>query len=251
MEMSTELLTLTENYINRAFEEHDAPLLQKETVFLLNNYALNLSEAFSDMIDYVKPVNVKMRTDHDFMFQETYAASLKKMLSYSEQIMHHTVGLIEAKLFFDSWFYDVTKAGLLICSYNESEMVNIKEAANYLDVSRPTMYKYIERGLETVGEKNNQRIPRFILDAWKDPSIAFKLQWNYQMKKAREQTVEERLNRINRQIEEFEKEYAKPFHLLFGHLSDHEIDGFAEAVDIYDWKELELKKQELLEQLRG
>lgn len=249
--MSTELLTLTENHIDRAFEHHDAPLLQKEAIFLLNNYAINLSDVYRDSIEFVKPINVRMKTEPTFLFNEKYVTSLKKILSYSEQIMHHNLGLLEAKLFFDTWFYDVTQTGMLICIYNEGEMVNIKDAADYLGVSRPTIYKYIDRGLETVGEKNNQRVPRFILDAWKDPSVAFKLSWIYQMKRAREESIEDKLSRINKQIEEFEKEYGKPFYLLFGHLTDHEIDGLSEAVDIYDWKELESKKQKLLERLRG
>src|SRR5690606_1092300 len=101
------------------------------------------------------------------------------------------------------------------------------------------------------GEKNNQKVPKFMLDAWRIPEIAFKIQWNYQLKKARLQSVEGRLNDVNNRIEEFEKEYGKPFYLLFGKLSDQEIEEHHESVDIHDWLELEKEKQELLERLRG
>ena len=170
---------------------------------------------------------------------------------YSEQVMQHQLDLVEAKLFFDSWFYNVTNTGILQCFYNDQELVTITEAKDYLGVSRTTIYKYIERGLETVGEKNNQKIPRFLLEAWKNPQIAFQMQWISQVKKARTQKPEERLALVNKQIENFELEYGKPYYLLFGNMTDAEIDSHPEAVDIYDWRELEREKQELLSRLRG
>lgn len=251
MKMSTELLTLTEKNINDAFKDHNVFLMQKEAIFLLNNYAMNLSEAFSNVIEFIKPINVRLKTEPNFIFKEAYVSSLKKVLNYSEQLIRRQIDLIEAKLFFDSWFYEITNAGILKCFYNEEELVNISDAADYLGVSRTTIYKYIDRGLETVGEKNNQKIPRFMLEAWKNQQFAFQMQWISQLKRAREQTIEQRLAQVNKQIEEFEKEYGKPFYVLFGNMTDKEIDAHPEAVDIYDWRELEREKQELLGRLKG
>ena len=75
------------------------------------------------------------------------------------------------------------------------------------------------------------------------------MQWNYQLKKVREQTVEQRLSAVNKQIEEFEIEFGKPYYLLFGGMSNEEIDGHSEAVDIFDWKQLEEEKQSLLQSM--
>lgn len=249
--MSIELLTLTEKNIDYGYERQDRSVLEKEAIFLMNNYAMNLSEVYSNTIEFVKPVKVRLRTEPDFLFREDYISKLKKILNYSEQIIHHQIGFLDAKLFFDSWFYEVTKQGILLCNYTDSGLVNISEAAEYLGVSRPTLYKYIDRGLETVGEKNNKKIPRLILDAWKNPEFSFKMQWIYQLKRSRVQSVEERLNEVNKRIEEFEKEYGKGFYNLFGHLSAQEIDEHHESVDIYDWLELEKEKQELLLRIRG
>lgn len=134
--------------------------------------------------------------------------------------------------------------------YNESELVNISDAADYLGVSRTTIYKHIERGLETVGEKHNQKIPRFMLEAWKNPEVAFQMQWIAQLKRTREKTIEQRLDEINKQIAEFEKKFGGSFYILFSELNDKEIDALPEAVDLQDWRELEKEKQELLGRLR-
>ena len=249
--MTTEILTKTEYQINQAFESRDIPLLEKETLFVLNNFAINLSDVYSNVFNFVKPVRVKLRTEPQFLFSDKYMTSLKKMLNYSERIFTERLETVELKLSFDSWFYEVTSQGLIVCEYNPDTLVNISDAADQLGVSRQMMYKYIERGLEVVGEKGSQKIPRFILNAWKNPAYAFQMQWIYQVKRERNQTIEQKIESINRQIDEFEIDYRGTFHRLFGHLSDKEIDRMSEAVDIQDWKALEEEKQLLLERLNG
>ena len=249
--MTTEILTKTEHAINTAFESRDSSLLEKETIFVLNNFAINLSDVYSNIFNFVKPIKVKLRTEPQFLFADKYMSSLKKILSYSERIFSEHIETVELKLTFDSWFYEVTSQGSLVCDYNPEILVNISDAADQLGVSRTMIYKYIDRGLEVVGEKGSQKIPQFILSAWKNPAYAFQMQWIHQIKRERNQTLEQRIESINRQINEFEIEYKGTFHHLFGDLSSEDIDGMSEAVDIQDWKELEEEKQRLLERLNG
>lgn len=251
LNMTTEILTKTEYQINKAFELSDIALLEKETIFVLNNFAINLSDAYSDVIRFVKPIKVKLRTDPKILFTEKYLSSLKQILSYSERVFTERMETAELKLAFDFWFYEVTSQGSLVCEYNPDVLVNISDAAEQLGVSRTMIYKYIDRGLEVVGEKGSQKIPRFILNAWKNPVYAVQMQWIHQMKRERNQTMEQKIDSINRHMEEFEMQYKGTFHHLFGHLSGKEIDEMAEAIDIQDWKELEENKQRLLEQFNG
>lgn len=111
----------------------------------------------------------------------------------------------ELKLSFDSWFYEVTAGGFLVYDYKPDNLLSITDAAEALGVTRQMIYKYMERGLETVGAKGSQKIPKFIIEAWKNPSNAFKFQWIYQMKQERSLTPEQKLERIYKQIGEFEK----------------------------------------------
>lgn len=251
MRMSTEVLTLTERQINKAFEERNVHMLEKETIFVMNNLAFNLTDIYSDILQSIRPMRVRLRREPEFMFREGYLSSLKRMLLLSEQIFREPVEFTELKINFDSWFYEVTSEGFLICDYRPDYLLSITEAAEELGVTRQMIYKYIDRGLETVGEKGSQKIPRSILEAWKNPTFAFQMQWIHQVKKSRSQSLEERLEFINKQIAEFEKEYRGTFHQLFGNLSDQDIDGMSEAVDISDWKELEKEKQNILSRLNG
>lgn len=251
MKLSTELLTLTEKQINNAFEKHDLDQIQKETLFILNNLALSLPEAYSNIIDNIKLRSVKLRTEPGYLLKESYIASLKKFLNVSAQIYNNKPDFTQIKFDFDSWFYDITSDGVLSFDYVSETLLSITDAANELNVSRQMIYKYIDRGLETVGEKGSQKIPRVVMEVWKNPAYAFKMQWIYQLKKARTQTLEEKLEFINKQITEFEKEYGGTFYNLFGSLNNKDIDGLSEAVDIFDWKELEQNKQQILEKISG
>ena len=249
--MTTEVLTKTEYQINKAYESHDISLLEKETIFVLNNFVINMADAYSHIFNFVKPMKVKLRTEPQFLFSEKYMSSLKKILSDSERIFSEPMDTAELKLRFDAWFYEVTIRGSLMYDYQPDILVNISEAAEQLGVTRTMIYKYIERGLEVVGEKGSQKIPQFILNAWKNPAYAVQMQWIYQIKRERNQTIEQKIESINKKIDEFEMQYKGTFYHLFGHLSEKEIDEMSEAVDIQDWKELEEDKQRLLEQLNG
>lgn len=251
MKLSTEIMALTERQINSAFEKHDLGLIQKETLFVLNNLALSLPEAYSNIVNNVKMRSVKLRTEPSHILKESYIASLKKILNVSEQIFNDKPDFTQVKLDFDLWFYDITLDGVLSFDYTPETLLSITDAANELNVSRPMIYKYIDRGLETVGEKGSQKIPKVATEAWKNPAYAFQIQWIYQLKKARTQTIEEKLEFINKQISEFEKEYGGNFYNLFGKLNNKEIDGLSEAVDISDWKELEQNKQQILNKISG
>jgi hypothetical protein len=216
-----------------------------------NATLLAFSEIYSNFLYCIKPIRVRLKTEPQTIFNDEYVASLKKILFLSERLHKEEVGFAEAKLDLDTWFYQVTADGILTTDYKSNYLVTITEAADELNVSRSMIYKYIDRGLEVVGEKGNQKVPRYILNAWKNPALALQIQWIHGIKKLRTQTKEEKLEFINKEIVEFEKEYRGTYHRLFGHLSDEEIDEMAESVDIMDWKKLELRKQRLLEELRG
>lgn len=252
MKMSIGVWSATEESIDKAYKEHNVDLLHKEAQFLMTNLSCSMPEVFSSVLDAMKPERVKFRKEPDFLFSEQNLSNLKHLLSLSEKIyMDKNIDFMDVKLDFDAWFYKITTEGVVSTMYKTESLLSITDAAGELGVTRTTIYKYIDRGLETVGAKGSQKIPKAVLEAWKDPATAFKLQWLHAVKKERMQTTEDKLEDINKQIGEFEKEYNGTFHSLFSHLSDVEIDMQAEAVDISDWKELENRKEELLKKLEN
>lgn len=249
--MTTQIITTTESFIDNAVKSHDVSVLEKETIFVLNNFVLNLSEAYPDVFDFVKPTHVQLKTEPQFALGDKYVSMLKQMLNYSERIFHERNNLAQIKMSFDSWFYEITNQGILVYGYNPGTLLNMSEASKRLGVSRTMLYKYIRSGLEVVGEKGSQKVPQFVVDAWKDPLLAFQMQWIAQIKRARSMSIHEKIDAINTKIHEFELQYKGTFHHLFGQYTDDEIDGMNEAVDITDWKELEEQKIRYLEHLKS
>jgi len=68
-------------------------------------------------------------------------------------------------------------------------------------------------------------------------------------KKEQALSTEERLQKVNNEIAVFEQRYNQSFETYYGSLSNREIDGLNEAVDIFDWKDLVDFRNQLQEKL--
>jgi len=246
MRMSTMTLKLAEEQIAQAISEQDVVRYEKELLFLMNNLAVSMSEVYDDILHYVMPKKVKFNLKPDVIINAELTTLLKEMMDISLKIHEEKMDFNNVKIKFDTWFYQITSEGRLVFDYDLKELMSITQASKELGVSRQMIYKYIDRGLEAVGEKGQQKIPKHAIEAWKNPVMAFQIQWNYQMKRIRRQTVDERIEMINEQIHEYEVQFGDNFYKLFGNYTDQDIDYSAESVDIFDWKELEEEKRNLL-----
>lgn len=238
---------ITESQINKAIEQADINLLQKEMLFILQDFTMNFSNHTPDVLQFIKSWKVNFRADTKFLFSDEHISTLKRIMLSSKTMTREPVEFLETKLLFDSWFYQSTTDGYLEYFYNPDTLINITDAAALLSVSRTMLYKYIEKGLEAVGGKGNQKIPNVVLDGWQNPAYALQIQWNSQVKWLRTHSAPgQRLELVNRQIHEYEKMYKGTFDQLFGLLRKDEIDASANSVDILDWKGLEHTKLQLL-----
>lgn len=249
--MKSDILWLTEFQINKAIAQADIHLLQKEMLFILQDFIMNFSNYNPDILLFIKSWKVNFRVDTEFLFSEEHKSSLKRIMLSSETMTREPVEFLETKLLFDSWFYQSTTDGYLEYIYNPITLINITNAATLLSVSRTMLYKYIEKGLEAVGEKSSQKIPKVVLESWKNPAYALQMQWNSQVKLLRTHNIpEQRLELVTRQILEYEKMYKGTFDQLFGLLREDEIDASSDSVNILDWKELEHTKLQILQLLQ-
>ncbi|MEK4286634.1 hypothetical protein [Paenibacillus sp. FSL P4-0502] len=245
--MQFDVTSITESQINLAIEQADKNLLHKEMLFISQNFIINFSNHVPDVLRFIKSWNVNFSRDTEFLFSNEHISTLKSIMKLSKSMTKEPVEFLEAKLLFDSWFYQSTTDGFLEYFYNPNILINITNAAAMLSVSRTMLYKYIEKGLEAVGDKGNQKIPKVVLEGWKNPVYALQMQWNSQMKLLRTYSApEQRLELINRQIHEYERMYNGTFNKLFGFLSHDEIDASPNSVDILDWQELEHTRMQLL-----
>ena len=249
--MLVNVIAKTEEAIRQAVHDQDVALLEKETLFVMQNYLYTMAEKFADILYGLTPFRVKFNEQPQFIFNEEYVQKLIHILVLTNRIYDEPINYFEAKIPFDQWFYGITTDGILDATYKPNYLVAITDAAHELNISRSMIYKYINNGLEVVGEKGSQKVPRYVIEAWKDPVKAMQIQWVHQIRKARTQTPDEKLIMINEEIAEFEKRYGGSFYKLYGNLSTEEMDMKAESVDISDWKDLEEEKEFLLERLKG
>ena len=250
MKMSVGVLQKTQESIDKAFQTKDADLLEKETQFLLYSLGDSIPDTFSDSVRYIQLRETKLKPAEKFM-SDTIKLFFDHVLELLDERNQKSNDLSAVKLAFEKLFIETTDCGYIDYDYEISELVSAEVAAEFLGVSKPTIYKYLDNGLEYKLINNVKKIPRVALVLWSDPATSFEMQWIHQEKKRRTQTLEEKLDVIQGKITEFEKEYGGEFEHLYGNRSDSEIDGLDEAVDVFDWKGYIVQKNALLKQIQA
>lgn len=245
--MSLAVYQKTKESINYAFETKDAELLEKETQFILNSFVSGIPETFSESVRYVGLRQTKFKDSQKFL-TEAHKRSMKQLL---EVLNNHNQTFSLVKLLFDKWYLETTDEGYIDYEYEMSELVSVETAAKMLGVTKPTAYKYLEKGLESKEINGVLRVPKTAIKLWKDPSVAFELQWVYQQNKIRKQSLEDKFELVQQKINEFEIDFGDTFENLYGHLTEKEIDGLDEAIDVYDWRSYINQKSLLLEKIKS
>lgn len=156
----------------------------------------------------------------------------------------------DGKIALEKIVLTATESGQIEWTYDENHLVSVEKAAELFGVSKPTVYKYTEKGLEFVEINNVKKIPISAIEAWQDPSKAFELQWLFQEKQLRNETLQQKYDRIQKEISEFEKDFGGEYQELYGDMTEKEIDELDEAIDVKDWKELIKLKKSILEKIK-
>ncbi|MFC4356215.1 helix-turn-helix domain-containing protein [Chryseomicrobium palamuruense] len=247
--MSIQVLERTKDTINVAFQSKDPVLLEKEIQFLLYAFSDFISDMFSNSVRFISLRKMKIKSTNQLMTQ-TNSDVLHEIIEMLEQQKMDGPEFKTIKFSFDKLFSEVTEDGYIDYDYNVNELMSVEDAAQYLGVSRPTVYKYVTKGLEVQEVNNVKKIPKVALDLWQDATTAFEIQWMYQQNKKRWQTTEEKIAEVQQKITEFEMEFGGEFNTLYGDLNDREIDQLDEALDLYDWRDYLIKKSNLIKRLK-
>ncbi|MDM5249398.1 helix-turn-helix domain-containing protein [Lysinibacillus sp. G4S2] len=250
MKMSLAVIQKTQESIDLAFQTKDADLLEKETQFLLYSLGDFIPDTFSESVRYIQLRETKLKPAEKLM-SDTIKLFFDQALELLDEKNQKKNELGAVKLAFEKLFLETTDCGYIDYDYDIAELVSTEQAAEYLGVSKPTIYKYLNNGLEHKLINNVKKIPRVALKLWSDPATSFEMQWIHQEKKRRTQTLEEKLEVIQGRITEYEIEYGGEFEHLYGNKSDSLIDGLDEAVDVFDWKGYIVQKNALLKQLQA
>jgi HTH domain len=148
----------------------------------------------------------------------------------------------KAKYYLDQLFFDITERGVLEYTYHKKALITSRQLQEYLGVSRSTISRYVDCGMEKVPVPSQRCYPLHNVFYWSNGIWASKIQELYQYYKLRNQTKTDLIKEIKDEIKRFEEKYEGTFEDVFKDVTDpYELD---EPDDYFDWRDAleELKK---------
>ncbi|WP_379968050.1 hypothetical protein [Ectobacillus sp. sgz5001026] len=190
MEMSLAVYYKIQDLINNALRVRDVTLLEIQTQFVLMNTILAIPVWFSQTVQFARVTGLKMKESPSFLFSETNVYMVRKLLDTLKDGKRVNHDFSHFKLDFDLWFFEMTSSGWIDYVYDKTQLVSADCAARILLVSKPTIYNYLNKGMEYVEVNGNKKIPLYVLQLWSESGLALKLQLLAQQKKDRIQSIE-------------------------------------------------------------
>lgn len=189
MEMSLAVYYKMQDLMNNALRVKDVTLLEIQTQFVLMNTILAIPVWFSQTVLFARVTGLKMKESPSFLFSETNVRMVRKLLDTLKDGMRANHDFAHFKLDFDLWFFEITASGRIDYVYDKTQIVSADHASRILQVSKPTIYNYINRGMEYVEVNGNKKIPLYVLQLWSESGLTLKLQQLAQQKKDRIQSI--------------------------------------------------------------
>lgn len=246
--MSTAIYEETKKDIAEAYRSHNKTKIEKETSFIFNQLFVTMLSSFNDRLMgiHIEPLD----------FKEEYFLTVKNHENLSKWLnLFQTLTLPlsdfefgKLKIDFEYWYYQLGGKEINFI-YCKDYLLKPNQVAKELGVSTVTLNKYIKQGLECIDTTSHNKIPKHVVDIWKDPFYSIKMQMLYQEKKLRKQTPEDRIQEINQELLGFQIKYkAKKCYEAF---DDCNIDSLDDPSDYYEWRDLEEEKEILVSKLIG
>jgi hypothetical protein len=142
----------------------------------------------------------------------------------------------------DKLFYDITEKGVLNYTYNKTYLISSSQLGAKLNISRATIHRYKELGMESVENVGHHSYPLHNLVYWSDGIWAARIQALYQSFKSRNQSKAELIAEIEKELVLYKKKYGGTFEEVYKDVTDpYQLD---EPDDYFDWRDLleDLKK---------
>lgn len=248
--MSKAIYELTAKNIDLGYRENNEHLIEKETDYILSKIVTIISRLFSDKIKGITFDKNGIILDSSYLLSEKHKQNLIKWLKRLTEIEFPTSDAEFGKLKVDleNWYYQLGGEEIHF-EYHQSYLLTPKEASERLGISKVTLNKYIQQGMEVVDTTSHNKIPKYVIELWKDPVYAIRMQKIAQEKKLRNQSPAERLGEINKELTELQIKYKKASYQEA--FKDYDGDSMDDPTDYYLWRDLEKEKEEILRLLGG
>lgn len=145
-----------------------------------------------------------------------------------------------AKYYLEKLFFNNTTHGKLEFTYRDSYLISSSELSKKMEVSRATIMRYVENGMEKVESTGHKCYPKHNAFYWKDGIWSLRIQALQEQFKVRNRTDESLIKEISEQIEEYVKQYGGEFEEVFEDVISGEtnIYDLEEPDDYKDWLDL-------------
>jgi len=248
--MSQVIYEITEKNIEVAYDEHNEHVIEKETDYILGKIVTIMLGIFSDKLKGITFDKKGIQFNAAYLLSDKHRKNLLKWIKRIMAIETPPSDLDFGKLKIDleNWYYQLGGEGIHF-EYEEDYLLTPKEASEQLGISRVTLNKYIQQGLECVDTTSHRKIPKYSIDIWKDPVYSIRLQMIAQEKKRLNQSPAERLQEISGELTELVVKYkSATYQEAF---RDYDGDSMDDPTDYYTWRDLEEEKKEIIESLGG
>ena len=239
--MSKIIYELTAKSIQYGYQNNDEHVIEKETDFIMGKIVTLLLSYFNDKIKGIT-FDKNMWVDWDIPALKW----LKKLVEMKLPATDLEFGKLKVDL--ENWYYQIGGEKINF-EYHESYLLTPKEASEQLGISKVTLNKYIQMGLESINTTSHKKIPKYVIELWKDPVYAIRMQMIAQEKKLREQSPADRLAEINNELTQLHIKYkTDSYEKAF---NDFDGDSMDDPTDYYLWRDLENEKKEIIRLLGG
>lgn len=231
--LATSVKGLSEKLIEKLEKRPDISVIE-----LFSLYAYAVQNKFPKYIIAIKPSEDTIFAEQTEYSEWTY--SLNDIMKTSSVPFIESIA--KAKYYLDKIFFMHTKRGVLEYVYYEEALLSSRELQRELNVSRATISRYVDIGMEIVQGVGHRCYPLHNVFLWSNGVWALKIQALRESFKIRNRTEDDIISELQAEIKHFETKYSGNFEDIFGHVKDpYELD---EPDDYFEWRDAfeELKK---------
>ena len=249
--MSLAIYDATKSQIQYGFESKNEPIIEKETHFIFDKLITILIAMSADKVKSIKmDTNVLSIVKPAYLFTSEHYSNLMNWLERLVQIKYPISDLDfgKLKIDFEHWYCELGGTDIQF-DYHESYLLTPQEMADALGVSKVTINKYAKQGMELVENGTQRKYPKYLVEIMNDPTYSFLMRVNFQNKKMRNQSPQERLIEVNNEISVYQVKYGKKS--CIDQFGEYDGDSMEDPTDYLRWKDLEEEQAELFKLIGG
>lgn len=143
------------------------------------------------------------------------------------------------KYYLDTVFFELTLQGTLEYLYKKEYMLSSKDLCDALKISRSTLFRYKDLGLESVEGFGHKTYPCHNVYYWNNSLWSSRIQSLYQCNKIRNRTDLDIILELVAKVNYYKERYGGPFSMVFKDIIDGNMDVYDldEPGEYYDWKD--------------